>query len=114
MSRRSCTSRRWLGLRSLLWHRTAEDVDVGIFVGVEGRKAHEEHKNEATGERERRVVATEAAAQVAAEPRLTRKSAGKSNSHVSAISIRLDVPSRDLPRKARDPEKNLRICVTKS
>jgi hypothetical protein len=50
----------------LLRERTAEDVHVGVPVGVEGRQTHEQDEDHGTRKSERHVVAKKATTQAAA------------------------------------------------
>jgi hypothetical protein len=59
-----------IGSLPFLRKRTAEDVRVGVPVGVKAREAHEQDEHHPTREGERHVVAEKAATQIAARTRL--------------------------------------------
>jgi hypothetical protein len=60
---------------SLLGKRAADEVRVGIPAGLEGRENHEQDEYDGAREAEWHMVAKNAATQVAARARLTRRSA---------------------------------------
>ena len=63
--------------RKVLGKRAAEDVRLGVLVGVEARQSHDQAKDNRARERERQIVENEAPTQVAAVARLGQRSGGR-------------------------------------